>query len=518
MAIISPTPKLQFFGNDGNLLAGGKLYTYLAGTNVPSATFTDYTETTYNTNPVILDSRGEANIWLSSSIKYKFALQDASGAPIYTVDNVNTTSSGGGGGGGGSNVTGDFSNPVLASRSYAITTTVNGITSFGAVPNGTATLADFTAYNSSTPANSSFAKLSISGQVEARLESGALGAGTQLPLNLYTNGTLRANFDTAGNANLTGSLTNTGPVTSTGPASVFRVARRDTSAYAWGIYSNTGALQFYNNTTAADMVTFGPAGQIGIGSPPNYGTTGQSIVSQGAGSPPVWASPSAGASGFSNMVTLTTVGAGSWTVPAGVTVCKATVVAGGGGGGGGSGGYYGLGGGGAGASIKYITGLTPGASIAVTIGAGGTAGVGNNSSTSNSGGAGGTSSFGAFCSATGGAGGTYNAYSTGYIVGSGAGGAGANGNVNLVAAYAPSPDIQSASASGGGCGGINVTLNTYSGMGAQCAINGLGSPGYGVAYGSAGVAASGYGSGGSGGNGSYRNGGAGSPGIIIIEY
>ena len=393
MATISPTPKLQFFGNDGNLLAGGKLYTYLAGTNVPSATFVDYTETTYNTNPVILDSRGEANVWLGSSIKYKFALQDANGAPIYTVDNVNTTSSGGGGGG-SSNVTGDFSNPVLASRNYAITTTANGNTSFGAIPNGTGNYAEFTAYNSSTPANSSFTRLTMNGTTEARLESGALGAGTQLPLNLYTNGTLRANFDTAGNINFIGSLTNTGPVTSTGPASVFRINRRDTSAYVWGIYSNTGALQFYNNATAADMITFGPAGQIGIGSPPNYGAAGASLVSGGSSAPPTWTTSSVAGPQLNFQLFTAT---GSWTCPAGVTKVRASVSAGGGGGTAYS--AYGYSVGGAGGQGNGVFTVVPGTTYAVTIGLGG-AGL-QSAGTAASGGA---SSFASFITCTGGTG------------------------------------------------------------------------------------------------------------------
>ena len=59
---------------------------------------------------------------------------------------------------------------------------------------------------------------------------------------------------------------------------------------------------------------------------------------------------------------------------------------------------WGGGGGGGGYSRKRITGLVPGASIAVTIGAGGTAGTTAPLAPT----AGGTTSFGAYCSATGG--------------------------------------------------------------------------------------------------------------------
>jgi len=85
---LAPTPKLQFFDANGAPLVGGKLYTYAAGTTTPLASYTDSTGNTANTNPVILDSRGEANVWLSGAI-YKFALYDSTNVLIWTVDNIN---------------------------------------------------------------------------------------------------------------------------------------------------------------------------------------------------------------------------------------------------------------------------------------------------------------------------------------------------------------------------------------------------------------------------------------------
>jgi hypothetical protein len=85
---LSPTSKLQFFDLNGALLAGGLLYTYEAGSTTPLATYTDSTGLIANTNPIILDSRGEANVWLSGAI-YKFALYTSTGVLIWTVDNIN---------------------------------------------------------------------------------------------------------------------------------------------------------------------------------------------------------------------------------------------------------------------------------------------------------------------------------------------------------------------------------------------------------------------------------------------
>jgi len=88
MSTLAPTPKLQFFDANGAPLVGGKLYTYEAGSTTPLATYTDSTGVSANTNPIILDSRGEANVWLAGA-SYKFALYTSVGVLIWTVDNIN---------------------------------------------------------------------------------------------------------------------------------------------------------------------------------------------------------------------------------------------------------------------------------------------------------------------------------------------------------------------------------------------------------------------------------------------
>jgi hypothetical protein len=88
MASLSPTPKLQFFGSDGLPLVGGKLYPYAAGTTTPLVSYTDHTGVTANTNPVILDSNGEADVWLPDTTSYKYVLKDADDATLYTVDYI----------------------------------------------------------------------------------------------------------------------------------------------------------------------------------------------------------------------------------------------------------------------------------------------------------------------------------------------------------------------------------------------------------------------------------------------
>lgn len=92
MADLLPVLKQKFFNTNGAPLAGGKLYSYEAGTSTPVATFTDQSGLAANTNPIILNANGEADVWIKSGA-YKFVLTDSLGAIQWTVDNVQSSSS-----------------------------------------------------------------------------------------------------------------------------------------------------------------------------------------------------------------------------------------------------------------------------------------------------------------------------------------------------------------------------------------------------------------------------------------
>jgi len=87
-----PFVQPQFFGTtSGAACAGCLLYSYAAGTTTPLATYTDATLATANANPIVLNTlgrpSGSSEIWLSAQA-YKFVLQTAAGATIWTQDNV----------------------------------------------------------------------------------------------------------------------------------------------------------------------------------------------------------------------------------------------------------------------------------------------------------------------------------------------------------------------------------------------------------------------------------------------
>lgn len=76
MALLSPPPKMQFFGDDGLPLSLGKIYTYAKGTTNPLTTYVDSSATNPNANPIILDSNGRANVWLQQ-LPYSFVIYDS---------------------------------------------------------------------------------------------------------------------------------------------------------------------------------------------------------------------------------------------------------------------------------------------------------------------------------------------------------------------------------------------------------------------------------------------------------
>lgn len=149
----------------------------------------------------------------------------------------------------GNRITGDFSNATIASRVMFQTSTVNGNTVVAATPNGTASIAGFTAYSSSTdPGNASVASIQVR-STDVRILSDLTGTGTYLPMTFYTGGSVRLTIDTGGGIaanNL--SLANNGVIT----------VARTSADYNAANWNNSGGVQFQiaaNGNSEADIRT-----------------------------------------------------------------------------------------------------------------------------------------------------------------------------------------------------------------------------------------------------------------------
>ncbi len=188
------------------------------------------------------------------------------------------------------------------------------------------------------------------------------------------------------------------------------------------------------------------------------------------------------------------------TIPTGATKLKVTLVGGGGGGGGATAGFIGGPGGAAGVLVKYLSGLTAGNTLALTVGAAGTAGAAGNNAGVDGGDtilASGTQTITTLTASKGGGG------AAGSSGTAGSAGTGTNGDLNWTAA----PSI------------AGLVSANPAGRTGQTGL-GFGLPAFPSSAEGAGVSGTGYGAGGTGGNsiGTNMAGAAGTAGCAIFEW
>lgn len=98
--LVSPVA-VQDFLISGIPATGAKLFVYAAGTTNKITTYTDSTHATAQTNPIVMNSRGEpenvsgasVGIWVDIATPYKLVLAPSTDSdpptnPIWTVDNI----------------------------------------------------------------------------------------------------------------------------------------------------------------------------------------------------------------------------------------------------------------------------------------------------------------------------------------------------------------------------------------------------------------------------------------------
>jgi hypothetical protein len=78
---ILPNGKCQFFDSNGTPLASGQVSFYAPGTTNPATTYQDQAGTIPNSNPIMLDSNGQAVIWGTGS--YRQIVQNSSGTTLW---------------------------------------------------------------------------------------------------------------------------------------------------------------------------------------------------------------------------------------------------------------------------------------------------------------------------------------------------------------------------------------------------------------------------------------------------
>ena len=199
-------------------------------------------------------------------------------------------------------------------------------------------------------------------------------------------------------------------------------------------------------TNAAATNTF--AGQVGVASLVANNPANANAFPRGDGT---WQTVIPGSSGnYQQQIDqFTTPGATNWTRPTWASKYTVYVIGGGGGGGAGSTNYLGYGGSAGGCAIRYFGLELTNSTVSVVVGA---SGAGATYPATKQGGAGQTSSFGAFCSASGGGGGGLSVSSAG---------TGSGGTLNILGGSAAFPggglSFGGSSFMGGGAGSAAYT-------------------------------------------------------------
>lgn len=89
--VIARVPRLTFVDINNDPLSGGLVETYTAGTTTPATTWQDRELTAANTNPIVLDGKGGASVWLQDGLFYKMVVRDRFEVLQLTLDNISGT-------------------------------------------------------------------------------------------------------------------------------------------------------------------------------------------------------------------------------------------------------------------------------------------------------------------------------------------------------------------------------------------------------------------------------------------
>ena len=446
----------QFFDSNGVPLAGGLLYVYTAGTTTPATTWTTNSGAVANTNPIVLNAAGRTpyEIWLNNGATYKFALYTSTNVLIGTYDNIPA-----------------IDDPTAFNNLITVTGTNTLVGS--ATPPYTAYVAGMTLSFIPVNTNTGAVTLDVDG-----LGAKNIYAGSSTPLigsELVAGRIVQIEYDGVRFQLYQSSVSiPDGAVTTAKLADGAVTTAKLADGAATGAKLGSDVIKTTGTQTVGGAKTFT--------SPITFNdTTQQNTAFVGSRAQLFSAN-------------------GTFTIPTGITALKVTVI-GGGGGGGGAANVQGCGGGGGGTAISFLTGLTSGNTLSVTIGGGGSGGA----SANGTGGTGGTTSLASgtqsisTISATGGSGGG------GYAGVVGVGGVGSGGSFNNM--YGGSPKSANS--------GFTTGQSLLSGDRSQ---NSPGAPGSSLAGSNYGGAGFGAYAGTSGCCWVPKAGGAGAAGCVLIEW
>jgi hypothetical protein len=178
------------------------------------------------------------------------------------------------------NITADFTNATLISRTYLQTSTANSSTTVGAIPSGTGTSSAFYAFNNSTTTNAPYVGVTIDAS-NAYLRSFAPGSGAALPLTIETQ-----NRTSANSAAIT---INTGTTTTSGTTGAVTIKSGNSAAVSGNLDISTGTgttsgnitIDVGNGSTTDGTITIGGTNAASVTLPSARTKIGNTTLTQG---------------------------------------------------------------------------------------------------------------------------------------------------------------------------------------------------------------------------------------------
>ena len=258
-------------------------------------------DTNGNANKVLM-STGTGALWtVVPIIAGGTGNTDAQSAlDALSIGNLNLTGS-------AARIHGTFSGTNIAARTMFQTLAASTGTEVGVIPNGNVAVgatASSLALEDNTTADAgstggSVLKLEMVQGTESRVNSASRGSGTVLPLSFYV-GAKHTTLSFQNGAAVTetfGTVNTYDTKTVNGKQAISEFNYNSGSPYVFNRSSDVTTVAYYSyakhyfrNAANTNILVLGSAGQLGVGSSANYGTTGQMLLSGGATDAPTWSS------------------------------------------------------------------------------------------------------------------------------------------------------------------------------------------------------------------------------------
>ena len=86
---LAPAPKFTVIDANGDPVSGGLVYVTSAGTTTPAATYSNGSGSV-NADPVVLDSFGQCDLWLTTGLKFDIRVTTSTGVLLWTATKVSS--------------------------------------------------------------------------------------------------------------------------------------------------------------------------------------------------------------------------------------------------------------------------------------------------------------------------------------------------------------------------------------------------------------------------------------------